>query len=85
MCRDSAPRERYQRTCIGVVFGQMCNSRLCTRDTRGRRFATIENLNVNPLQCHTHGRERFSHVRREATWPAQIDIRLAWHVDLVES
>src|SRR4030095_13345775 len=62
----------------------MWSSRLGTCDTGGRRFATIEDLNVNPLRCHTHGRERFGHVRHEATWPTQVDIRLAWYADFVE-
>ena len=50
MCRDAAARERYQRTRVSVVLGQMRRSRLCADDTRGYRLAAVEDFDVNLLR-----------------------------------
>src|SRR5262245_47031426 len=62
----------------------MRSSRRCAHHARGHRLATVENLNVNPVRRHTHGRERLSHVRHEPIWSTQINIRVAGYADGVE-
>ena len=49
---DAAARERYQRTGVGVVLGQMRSSRRCADDARRHRLAAVEDLDVNPLRRH---------------------------------
>ena len=49
MCGDATARERYQRTGVGIVLRQVWRSRGCADDTRGQRFAAVENLDVKTL------------------------------------
>ena len=39
---------------------------------------------VNPLRRYARGCERLFHVCHEASWPAEIDVRLSRDADLVE-
>src|SRR5262249_37297676 len=84
VCGDATARERYQRTGVGVVLGQMRSSRRCADDARSDRLAAVEEFDVNPLRRHTQGCERLFHIRHEAGRPAEIDIRFPWDADLVE-
>ena len=81
---DATARERYQRTAVGVVFGQMRSSYRCTDDTRGHRLTAVEDFDVNLLRLHAQLCERLFHLRHEASRPAEVDIRLSWDADVVE-
>src|SRR5204862_6376264 len=45
---DATARERYQRTGVGVVLGQMGSSGRCVDDARSHRLSTLEDFDVNP-------------------------------------
>ncbi len=84
VCGDATARERYQRTCVSVILGQMRSSRRCADDTRSHRLAAVKDFDVNPFGRHAEGCERLFHVCHEASRPAEVDIRLWWDADLVE-
>src|SRR5262245_1496452 len=62
----------------------MWSSRYCADDTGSHRLAAIEDLDMNPLRRHAHGRERLLHVCHEASRTAEVDIRFSREADLVE-
>src|SRR4030095_10623689 len=84
MCGDATSRERYQRTGLGVVPGQMWSSRRCADDTGSHGLAAHEGFDMNPLWRHAHGCKRLLHVCQEASRPTEIDIRLSRDAELVE-
>src|SRR5438552_6284587 len=81
---DAAACERDQRTGAAVVRGRMRSSRRRADDTRGPRLAAVEDFDVNPLRRNAQRCERLLHLCHEANRPAEVDIGLSWHADLVE-
>src|SRR5215472_5853682 len=67
-----------------VVLGNMWSPRRCADDTRRHRLAAVEDFDANPLRHQARGCERLFHVCHEASWPAEIDVRLSRDADLVE-
>src|SRR6478609_3384428 len=84
VCGEAAPRERYQRTGVGIAFGQMRDSRRRTDDAWSHRLAAVEDLDVNALGRDAEGRKARLHVCHEASRPAEVDVRLLWNTGLVE-
>ena len=84
MCGNATTRERYQRSCVGVVFGQMRRSRRCADNTRRHRLTAVKDFDVNPRRLNAEASERLLHLRHEASRSAEIYIRLARDADLVE-
>ena len=62
MCGDAAARERYQRTGIGIVLGQMRSPSRCTYDTRGHRLTTVEDFDVYLLRLQAEVRKQLGEV-----------------------
>src|ERR1041385_9181037 len=57
----------------------------CTNDTGSHRFAAVEEFDVNLLRHYAQSGERLFHVRHEASWTTQINIRVAAEADFLEN
>src|SRR5437867_6990722 len=62
----------------------MRSSRRRADDTRGPRRTAVEDFDVNPLRRNAQRCKGLLHLCHEANRPAEIDIGLSWHADLVE-
>src|SRR5471030_1936845 len=83
-CGDATARKRYQRTLVRLVFGRMRSACRAADDARIQGLAPIEDFGVNLLRRHTQVRKRLFHVRHEAWWSAEIDVRLSGDTRLIE-
>src|ERR1700754_1995007 len=62
----------------------MRSSHYCADNTRHRRLAAVEDLDVDPLRNHAKRCEFLFHIRHETIRSAEIDIRLSRHASRVE-
>jgi len=62
----------------------MSRSRRSADNTRGHRFAAVEELDMNPSWRHANGCKRLLHIRQKASRPAEVYVRLPRDGDLVE-